>query len=248
MDRMLYIAMTGAKQSMLAQAVNTNNLANVSTTAFRADLAAMRSMPVFGPGHPSRVYAMAERPGIDFSFGTITPTGRDLDVAVNGEGWIAVQGQDGSEAYTRAGNLQIASGGILQTASGDAVLGNNGTIAIPPADKVEIAVDGTISIRPVGQGPSTLAVVDRIKLVNPPVNELVKGADGLFRLNTAAGVVAEADGSVRVAAGALESSNVNAVEAMINMISLSRQFEMQIRSMRAAEDNDAASAQIMRME
>ena len=248
MDRMLYIAMTGAKQSMLAQAINTNNLANASTTGFRADLAAMRSMPVFGPGHPSRVYAIAERPGIDFSFGTISVTGRDLDVAVNGEGWIAVQGQDGSEAYTRAGNLRIASGGVLQTATGVVVLGNNGTIAIPPADKVEIAVDGTISIRPVGQSPSTLAVVDRIKLVNPQVSELTKGADGLFRLKEAAGVAAEADGSVRLTAGALESSNVNAVEAMINMIALSRQFEMQIRSMRTAEDNDAASAQIMRME
>ena len=248
MDRMLYIAMTGAKQSMLAQAVNTNNLANASTTGFRADLATMRSMPVFGPGHPSRIYAMAERPGTDFSFGTITLTGRDLDVAVNGEGWIAVQGQDGSEAYTRAGNLHIASGGILQTAAGAVVLGNNGTIAIPPADKVEIAVDGTISIRPIGQSPSTLAVVDRIKLVNPQVNELTKGNDGLFRLKGTAGVAAEADGSVRLTGGALESSNVNAVEAMINMIALSRQFEMQIRSMRAAEDNDAASAQIMRME
>ena len=248
MDRMLYIAMTGAKQSMLAQAVNTNNLANASTTGFRADLVAMRSMPVFGPGHPSRVYAMAESPGTDFSFGTVTPTGRDLDVAVNGEGWIAVQGKDGSEAYTRAGNLHIASGGILQTAAGAVVLGNNGTIAIPPADKVEIAVDGTISIRPIGQSPSTLAVVDRIKLVNPQVNELTKGPDGLFRLKGTAGVAAEADGSVRLTGDALESSNVNAVEAMINMIALSRQFEMQIRSMRTAEDNDAASAQIMRME
>lgn len=242
---MLYIAMTGAKQTMLAQAVNTNNLANASTTGFRADLAAMRSQPVFGPGYPSRVYAMTERPSVDFSFGTISATGRDLDIAVNGEGWIAVQGLDGTEAYTRAGNLRIASGGILQTITGHSVLGNGGAIAIPPADKVEIAVDGTISIRPIGQSPSTLAIVDRIKLVNPPVDELVKGPDGLFRLQGSDGGVADA--AVRLTAGALESSNVSAVEAMINMIALARQFEMQIKTMRTAEDNDSASAQTMRM-
>lgn len=245
MDRMLYISMTGAKQIELAQAANANNLANVSTSGFRADLAAFRSMPVFGPGHPSRVYAMAERPGIDFTPGAISTTQRDLDIAVNGKGWIAVQAPDGTEAYTRAGDLQITHLGVLQTGTGLPVLGNDGPIAVPPAEKLEIGSDGTISVRPLGQSAATLAVVDRIKLVNPDENELEKDEDGLIRVKQ--GTIADADASVTVVSGSLEASNVNPVDAMVNMIVLARRYEMQIKMMKTAEDNDASAAQLMRM-
>jgi flagellar basal-body rod protein FlgF len=245
MDRMLYVAMSGAKQIDLAQASNAHNLANVNTSGFRADLAAFRAMPVFGPGYPSRVYAMAERPGVDLSPGTISATGNELDVAVRGEGWMAVRAPDGSEAYTRRGDLRIGTNGTLETGDGLAVLGNGGPIAIPPAEKVDIAADGTISIRPVGQAATALAVVDRIRLVKPKAEDLLKGQDGLMRLKDAGS--ATPDATVQLATGSLEASNVNPVDALVNMITLARQFESQIKLMKTAGDDDAASAQIMRL-
>ena len=246
MDRMLYVAMSGAKQIMLAQAVNNNNLANVSTAGFRADLDAFRSMPVFGPGYPSRVYTMTERPGTDMSAGAFTTTGRELDVAVNGQGWITVQAPDGSEAYTRAGDLRVSVNGQLETGAGHSVMGNGGPIAVPPFEKIEIGSDGTISILPIGQAPSALAVVDRIKLVNPLQRDMEKGVDGLMRVKNSRGDVAP-DATVSLAGGVLESSNVNAVEAMVKMIELSRHYETQIKMMRVAQENDVAATQMMRM-
>ncbi len=245
MDRMVYVAMTGAKESMLAQAVHTHNLANANTPGFRAELAALRSQPVLGPGHASRVYAMTERPGIDFAFGSVQQTGRDLDVAVKGEGWIAVQTPDQGEAYTRAGDLRLTPNGMLTTAAGQPVLGDAGPIAIPPVEKIEIGADGTISIRPRGQGAATLAVVNRIKLVNPPVEELYKGEDGLLRMR---GVeILPPDGQVRLVVGALEGSNVNTVEAMVSMIERARHFEMQVKMMHMADTNDRAATDLMRI-
>ncbi len=247
MDRMLYVAMSGAKQIMLAQAVNNNNLANVSTAGFRADLDAFRSMPVFGPGYPSRVYTVTERPGTDMSAGALTTTGRELDVAVNGQGWIAVQAPDGSEAYTRAGDLRVSVNGQLETGAGHPVMGNGGPIAVPPFEKIEIGSDGTISILPIGQAPSALAVVDRIKLVNPLQRDMEKGVDGLMRVKGAINGNVAPDATVSLAGGVLESSNVNAVEAMVKMIELSRHYETQIKMMRVAQENDVAATQMMRI-
>lgn len=240
---MLYIAMTGAKQTMLAQTANTNNMANANTTGFRADLAAFRSMPVYGDGQPTRVFAMAERPGVDFTSGAITSTGRELDIAIKGEGWIAVQANDGTEAFTRAGNFFIADGGILKTGSGLPVLGNGGPVAIPQAEKVEIGTDGTISIRGIGQAANTLTVVDRIKLVKLDTAQLIKGGDGLMR--NADNIPAKPDASINIVSGALESSNVNTVEAMVNMIFLARQYEAQVKMMKTAEDTDSSSSQLL---
>lgn len=245
MDRMLYIAMSGAKETMLSQAVHTHNLANANTTGFRADLESFVSLQVHGPGYASRAYALEQGQGVDLTPGGLLTTGRDLDVAVKGEGWIAVQAPDGSEAYTRAGDLQIDSTGILRTAAGLPVLGNGGPVAVPPYEQIMIGVDGTISVRPVGQGPEALAVVDRIKLVRPAHDQLVKGEDGLIR--TRNGAPAPADADVELVQGALESSNVNAVEAMVSLIELSRRYEMQVKLMRAAEENDRQSSQLLRM-
>jgi flagellar basal-body rod protein FlgF len=245
MDRMLYLAMSGAKQTLLAQSVHAHNLANGSTVGYRADLAQFRSQPVFGPGLPSRVYAMTERPAVDQGPGTVLTTGRELDMAIAGEGWLAVQAPDGSEAYTRAGDLRLGSNGILETGAGHPVLGNAGPIAVPPADKLEIGADGTVTIRPLGQEANALAIVDRIKLVRIPVAELHKGGDGLFRRQD--GVPAEPDASVTLVPGSLESSNVNAVEAMVQMIALARQFEMQIQMMQKAEENDAAATRMLQL-
>lgn len=245
MDRSLYLAMSGAKQTLLAQAANANNLANASTTGFRRDLEQFRSMPVFGPGFPSRVYAMTERPGVDMSAGPVQVTGRELDVAINGEGWIAVQGEKGQEAYTRAGDLRVTPEGFLQTGTGLQVLGEGGAISIPPAAKIEIGGDGTISIVPLGDRASTLAVLDRIKLVKPPPESLEKRSDGLIYAKNSAAVDASAE--VRLEQGALEGSNVSAVEAMVEMVELSRQFELQVKVMHAVDENEAASAQMMRL-
>lgn len=245
MDRMLYVSMSGAKQTMLAMAANSHNLANVNTTGYKADFSAFRSMPVFGEGLPSRVYAMAERPGVDLASGMINSTGRELDMAIKGDGWIAVQASDGTEAYTREGNLQVSENGLLTTGTGHLVLGNSGPIAIPPAQKIEIAADGTISIHPLGQAPNALAVVDRIKLVKPEHNKMEKDTDSLMHLKN--GGVADPDATVSLVSGALESSNVNPVEALVTMISLSRQFELQMKAMKTVGDNESSSSQMLRL-
>ncbi|WP_456378763.1 flagellar basal-body rod protein FlgF [Thiolapillus sp.] len=245
MDRMLYIAMTGARETMRSQAVNTNNLANASTTGFRADMESFLGLPVHGPGFPDRVYAVADGAGVDLGGGSVQSTGRELDVAVKGEGWIAVQAPDGGEAYTRAGDLRVDSFGILTTGAGHPVLGEGGPIAVPPNGKLDIGADGTITVQPLGQGVNALAIVDRIKLVNPASANLTKGEDGLIRLRN--GAPAQADAAVKLVSGALESSNVNAVESMVRMIELARQFETQIKMMKTAEENDAAAAKLMSM-
>lgn len=245
MDRMLYLSMNGAKQTMLAQAAANNNLANANTTAFRADFSAFRAMPVYGPGEPTRVYAMTERPATDLTPGVLQTTGRDLDMAIQGSGWFAVQSADGGEAYTRAGDLRIAAGGLVTNGAGRPVLGNGGPIVLPPADKIEIGVDGTISIIAAGQPAASLTVIDRMKLVNPDASQLVKGDDGLMRLRD--GGAPEADATVHLVAGALESSNVNVVDALVQQITLARQYELQVKMMRAAGENDAATTQMMKM-
>ncbi len=245
MDRMLYLAMTGARQMLMQQAAASNNLANAASPGFRADLEAFRAMPVFGPGQPSRVYAMAERPAVNFQPGTLETTGNDLDVAVDGEGFLAVQAADGTEAYTRAGDLRLNGNGMLETGNGRPVLGNGGPVAMPPAESIVIAADGTVSIRPVGQGSDALVTVDRLKLVKPDTKELYKGEDGLFRQKSGADL--EADASVRVVQGALETSNVNAVAEMINMITYQRNFELQVKAMQSAEKNDTAMSSLLRM-
>lgn len=245
MDRMLYVAMTGAKNTMMAQAINNNNLANINTTGFRADLASFQSIPVQGAGLPSRVNAVVAGTTVDLSSGPLISTGRNLDVAVKGDGLITVQGPDGNDAYTRAGDLQINGAGMLTTSAGFPVMGNSGPIAIPPNEKLEIGADGTISILPIGQTPNSLAVIDRIKLVKAPADQLIKTNDGL--LQTVNGDRLAADGSVSLQSGVIESSNVNGIEALTNMIELSRHYDAQIKLLKTAEDNDAASAQLLRL-
>jgi flagellar basal-body rod protein FlgF len=245
MDRMLYVAMTGAAQTLAAQAANSHNLANAATPGFKSDLHQFRSMPVFGEGYASRVYAMGERPGVDLQPGAFQTTGRELDVAVEGDGWIAVQAPDGGEAYSKRGDLQVTVNGVLTNGAGQPVLGDGGPIAIPPAEKLEVGSDGTLSVRLVGQDAKSLAAVDRIKLVKIAPERLEKGEDGLFRLR--GGGAAQADAGVRLVSGALEASNVNAVDALVEMITLARQFELQVKMMETARSNDAASTQAMRI-
>ena len=245
MDKMLYVSMTGAQNNTLALRAHANNLANVSTSGFRRDFEQARSMPLFGETHPARVFAMSERPATDFRPGSLQETGRDLDVAIGGKGWIAVQTPDGSEAYVRTASLNIDALGVLRTGNGLPVMGNAGPIAVPPEQKVEIGQDGTISIRALGEEPNVLAEVDRIKLVNPDPKSMEKGTDGLIRVKGQPEI--EADATVQVTSGFLEASNVNAVEEMTAILSLSRQFELSVKMMRTAEDNSSAMARVLQI-
>jgi len=245
MDRMVYLSMNGAKQLMQAQTVNSNNLANVTTTGFRADLQNSQSVVVDGPSYPSRVYSSTSGFSVNLSPGPVMSTGRDLDVVVRGEGYIAVTAQDGSEGYTRAGNLQVTQSGQLLTGAGEAVIGNGGPIIVPPFEKLEIGNDGTVSIRPLGQDASTLAIIDRIKLVNIPDKQIVKGVDGLLR--HASEPESQADARVQLDVGYLEGSNVSAIGSMVEMISLSRQYEMQVKMMKTADETSKAAEGLLRM-
>jgi flagellar basal-body rod protein FlgF len=236
--------MTGAKEMLAAQTANNHNLANASTTGFRADLTAFQSRPVAGAGFPSRVYATNASTGWDDTTGALVSTGRDLDVAVHGPGFIAVQGTDGKEAYTRAGDLHVDPSGLLVNGSGHPVMGDSGPITVPPSTSINIASDGSISIVPLGQTAATTATIGRIKLVNPPTSSVVRGDHGLFRL--ADGTNAPADAAVKLTSGTLESSNVNIADTMVNMIELARNFDLQVKAMHSADQNAAAATQLLK--
>jgi flagellar basal-body rod protein FlgF len=243
MDKLLYIAMSGAKETMRAQAANNHNLANASTTGFKADLSAFQSRAVAGPGYASRVYATDTMVGWDTASGSQLQTGNALDISVNGPGYIAVQDVTGNEAYTRAGDLHVDPTGELLTASGQPVLGDNGPISVPPYSSITIARDATISVIPLGSTAQTSAIVGRIKLVNPPTASLQRGSDGLFHSTSPDPV--PADAATTVTPGTLESSNVNIASAMVNMIELARHFDMQIKAVQSADQNAQSSTKLL---
>ncbi|MEM8767860.1 MAG: flagellar basal-body rod protein FlgF [Pseudomonadota bacterium] len=246
MDELIYVAMNGAKQLERAQAINSHNLANANTVGFRAQLHNFQGIDVEGPGYETRVNTVVTPGGWSANRGALVTTGNDLDIAVSGNGWLAVQAPDGSEAYTRAGDLRITALGVLTNGAGHPVLGESGgPVSIPPHSKVSIGDDGTISFIGRGQGAEAMAPLARIKLVNPPAEDLVKGGDGLMRM--ADGTTASADAEVQITAGVLEGSNVNVVDAMVEMISLSRRYEMQVRMMDVANENAQAASTTMRM-
>jgi flagellar basal-body rod protein FlgF len=243
MDKLIYVAMSGASQALQQQASVAHNLANATTTGFRAEKLSFQAMPLAGDGVPTRVYTQDTVAGANLRPGIVQQTGRELDVAIQGQGWLAVETGDGSEAYTRNGSLQVSPNGILQTQSGLNVLGDGGTISIPPDTQVTIANDGTMSIVPNGNLRNTVQTIGRLKLVNPPEADMVKGNDGLFRVR--GGGEADADPKVQVVGGALEGSNVNVVEEMVNMIQLGRQFDMQMKLLQNAESNSGKAAQLL---
>ena len=243
MDRLIYTAASGAKHILEQQATTSNNLANLGTTGFRAQLDTFRAVPVQSEGLPTRAFVVDNTVGADFSAGPLQATGRDLDVAVKGKGWIAVQMADGTEAYTRNGSLQLSQNGILQTSTGQTVAGEGGPITIPPDGTVSVGSDGTISTISTTTVPAAPTVLGRIKLVNPDEANLVRGDDGLFRMKDGSG--AQADPAVSVTSGALEGSNVSAVDAMVSMISLARSLDTQMSLLKNAENNAAKATQIL---
>ena len=244
MDKMLFVAMNGAKQAMQAQNSISHNLANSSTVGFKANLDAFTSWHVEGPGLNTRVYGQLQQGGSNLAQGGFATTDRELDIAIQGKGWIAVQASDGQEAYTRAGDLRLDANGQLITGAGHPVMGNGGPIVIPPADKIEIGTEGSISIVPVGQKVNSLAITDRVKLVNPDEAQLIKGVDGLMRLKT--GGLAPLDATVKVVSGVIEHSNVNAVAELVELIQNARQFEVNVKLMHTAQQNDESSSKLLR--
>lgn len=240
MDRMIYLSMSGAKAAMQRQEVLANNLANVSTNGFRAELAAFRAVPVQGSGASTRVFALESTVGASFEPGAVTPTGRPLDVAMKGNAWLTVQGLDGTEAYTRAGALDVDAQGQLVTKTGLPVLGDGGPINVPANSEVAIAGDGTVSAKGANGRSTTLG---RLKLVAPESPaQLVRSADGLFR---AAEGDLQRDANARLQDGALEGSNVSAVETMIAMISAARQFEHQMKLLQTAERQEQTASKLL---
>ncbi|TAH46918.1 MAG: flagellar basal-body rod protein FlgF [Betaproteobacteria bacterium] len=242
MDRLIYTAMTGAKGTMDQQAAVAHNIANATTTGFRAELHKLRAVEVQTEALRTRSFTVDASVVNDHSAGPMQFTGRPYDVAVAGKGWLAVQMPDGSEAYTRNGSLEVSANGILQTRDGRPVVGDGGPISIPPDNEISIGNDGSISALQPGQ-LGVVNVVARLKLVNPAEESLVRGDDGLFRLQQ--GGAAPADEAVRVAGGYLEGSNVNVVDQMVQMISLGRQFEMQTRMLTTAQQNDQAASKVL---
>jgi flagellar basal-body rod protein FlgF len=243
MDRLIYTAMSGAKGMLDRQAMVANNLANASTAGYRADVALYRAIPVDGQGMATRTSVLESTPGTDFTSGPLIETGRALDVAVTGKGWIAVEAADGSEAYTRAGSFEINAEGTLVTQGGQNVLGDGGPISVPPNTAVQIGADGTVSGVPTAPPRTAATILGRIKLVDPDEASLTKGTDGLFRLKD--GGNADLSETVRVTAGAVEGSNVNPASAMVEMIALARQFEMQMKMIASGEDNDKQATQLL---
>jgi flagellar basal-body rod protein FlgF len=244
MDRLIYTAMTGASHVLQQQAAVSENLSNANTPGFRSMLHTFRAVPLVGEGLPTRTFVVDSTAGSDFTPAAFQPTGRELDVAVNGAGWIAVQGPDGKEAYTRNGSFQISPAGVLQTRTGLNVVGDGGPLTLPPDTGLTFAKDGTLSTVPTDPAQATsVVVVGRLKLVNPDPAQLERGGDGLFRLKDGGTVLADA--KVEVVPGNLEGSNVNTVEAMVSMISLARKFDMQMKMLQSADNNARTASQIM---
>lgn len=252
MDRLIYTAMTGASQTLSRQASVAHNLANATSTGYRAEEHRLRAVQVQAQGDsrrtalPTRAFAVDASTHTDFTAGPLQHTGRSLDVALQGQGWISLAMPDGSEAYTRDGSLEISVEGVVQNRDGIPLQGDGGPITIPPDQKISVGRDGTVSVVPETGSQSTVNALGRIKLVNPPPGDMVRGADGLFRMKS--GDPAPIDDNVSITSGYLEGSNVNPVDQMVSMISLGRQFEMQVKMLSMADNNDQAATRVVSMQ
>jgi len=242
MDRMLYISMSGAKEVMLSQANNANNLANASTDGFKKDFNVFRAQHMEGPGWDSRAYSLDERPATDFTAGAIKVTGREMDIVTKENGFMAIQSPAGDEALVRTASMQTLQTGELVDVQGNPILNEGGApIIVPPYRSMAIGDDGTISIVPADAPSNQLVVLDQIRLVQPDPKQLEKGLDGFIR-NTGEEL---GQANVKVISGALETSNVNTAEALVNMIELSRKYEMQVKMMATSKNHGQKSDQLL---
>ncbi|MDO6416551.1 flagellar basal-body rod protein FlgF [Sphingomonas sp. BIUV-7] len=245
MDRLIYSSLAAMRGAMSRQATIGNNLANVNTAGFRGEVTHAQAMWLSGKGLDTRATVSGEVSGADMSAGAVMATNRSLDVAVDGDAMLTVQAADGSEAYTRRGDLQMSDSGLLTTGDGKVVMGEGGPITLPPYDSLSIGKDGTVSIVPVGGKAQDVQVVDRLKLVSPKGSQIAKGLDGLF--HEISGGTLPADPDAKVTGGSLEGSNVNASSALIDMIDASRSWETQVKMLSTAQELDKSAADLMRL-
>lgn len=243
MDRLIYTSLTAMRGSMARQTAIANNLANANTPGFRGDLAEVQSLWLDGQRLDTRAFASEEVLAADMTAGTITATGRDLDIAMSGDTMLAVQAENGAIGYTRRGDLMLSASGLLTTGDGRPVLGSQGPITLPPADSINIDEQGRLWIVPQGGDVSQPQQVDQLQLVSPAGSDVVKGTDGLFRVR--GGGVLPDDPDARVTTRSLESSNVSATEALVEMIEASRSWDTQLKLLGDARDMDASTAELM---
>lgn len=246
MDRLIYSSLSAMRGAMARQTTTANNLANANTTGFRAEMASTRPLWLQGEGLDTRAPSSEEVVSADMRAGAIVETGRPLDVALGGDAMLAVQADNGEEAYTRRGDLMIAPSGLLTTGAGSPVLGESGPITVPPADEMKVDEQGTIWYRPAGADPTQpMQQLDRLKLVTPAGSQIAKGLDDLFRVRDGGALPSDPD--ARLTAGSLEGSNVNATQALVDMIDASRSWEMQVKLVSTAKELDSSSADLMRL-
>jgi flagellar basal-body rod protein FlgF len=241
MDKALFIGMGGQTNSLKELELLTNNLANVNTPGFRADYETMKQTHLKKSGMETRVYASLGHSYTDFKQGSVLRTGRDLDVAVSGKGFFTVQSQSGREGYTRAGNFEVSSDGFLTTVTGEMLLGNSGAIQVNNAEKIRIGDDGTVAIKPIGG--DDVAIVGKLKMVNPDIRQLEKGKDGFFYAKNS--VKYDDDPTVKVTSGALEGSNVNPVETLIKLIDISRNYEIHANFIKNLSEQAVAANKLL---
>lgn len=245
MDRAIYTAMGAANAALNRQAVTANNLANTSTNGFRSQIAAYRAIPVRGPTVETRTMVAASTPWSDSTMGAINPTGRDLDVAMPQNGWLAVQLPDGSEGYTKDGNIEVDAEGMLRV-RGMPLVGDGGPIAVPPQSQLTIAPDGTISALGAGDEPTAVAQVGRLKMVNADPAQLKNGDDGMFHVaDPAAPAMLPADPNLKLMPGMLEGSNASPVKSMVEMIATARGFDMNMKVITTVDDNEKSANQLL---
>jgi flagellar basal-body rod protein FlgF len=247
MDRLVYTALSGLRSTMAAQDVLAHNVANASTLGFKRDISASQSQVLQGgETFQSRIQAAEGVLAPDQGAGVINQTGRTLDVAMMGDAMMAVQSPDGNEAYTRRGDLRVGATGVLETGDGFPVIGEGGPITVPPANKIEIGADGTVSIQPQGAEATEVTQIGRIKLVTADPAKLKKGLDNLMRAED--GNALPQDDTAQLQTGSLESSNVNMMDAMVQMIEQARAYEVQVQLVSSVRDMDVDSTSLLKLE
>jgi flagellar basal-body rod protein FlgF len=245
MDKLIHTSLSAMRATMARQAATANNIANASTTGFRAEMTSVRPLWITGPGLPDRAVASEEVQAADMSGAATVATGRPLDIALNGDALLTVQAENGDESYTRRGDLIVSGSGLLTTGDGHPVIGEGGPVTVPPADQMRIDKDGTLWIVPAGGDANAPQKIDRLKLASPAGSNIVKHIDGLFRVR--GGGALPGDPEASVTAGALEGSNVNPTTALVDMIDASRSWDTQIKLLTTARDLDTETANLMKL-
>jgi flagellar basal-body rod protein FlgF len=245
MDRIAHTSLSALRAAMARQTATANNLANAGTVGFRAEMSASQTQFLQAGGQVFGARTTSEVVSADMTAGTVTQTGRALDIAMAGDALLAVQAPNGEEAYTRRGDLQISDTGVVTNGDGTPVLGEGGPLTLPPADSVRIDENGGVWIVPQGGDPGAETQVDRLKLVSPQGSNVVKGVDGLFRVR--GGGALPADPDARLITGSLEGSNVNVTQTLIDMIEASRAWDQQLNLIQSARDMDTSAADLMRL-